>query len=133
MPLVIAGLALLVIYLAVKSPDPNQASNSEPLGPNQSVPMLGSVGNPSPAMSGGSRMISQLQRTAMSVNAALTGATKATFAPVQSAVFNARAGTLNPPTQTVAEMSKTLMTQAPTALPLSLSRTTGSAGGTIKI
>jgi hypothetical protein len=117
MMLLIAGAALLVVYLAVKSPDVNTAENREKLPPNDNLPMLGNVGNPSPAMSNGAPVASQVYRTAMAVNAGLVGNESAKFtATGKVRALNAKPGIFRPPTQTVAEMGKTLMTQAPPSL-----------------
>jgi hypothetical protein len=117
MVLLIAGAALLVVYLAVKSPDINTAENREKLPPNDNVPMLGSVGNPSPAMSNGAPVASQIYRTAMSVNAGLVGNGQGKFTAAGNVrQLNASPGIFRTPTQTVAEMGKTLMTQAPPTL-----------------
>lgn len=116
MMLLIAGLALVVVYLAVKSPDPNMA-DKQSLPPNDNVPALGAVGNPSPAMSKGAPVASQTYRTAMTVNAATVGSAASKFTAGGSVkVFNSAPGTLKPPSQTVAEMGKALMTQAPPTL-----------------
>lgn len=114
MLVLIAVVGLAVVYLAVKSPDVNTNPNKETLPPNDNVPMLGNVGNPSPAMSGGSPVASQVFRTKMMVNYGLvgTGAGKFTAAGNVRA-FNSAPGTLSTPSQTVSEMGKTLMTQQP--------------------
>lgn len=129
----IALLALGVVYLAVRSPDPNQGPNSENPGPNQNVPMLGNVGNPSPAMSGGTPVASQVFRTAMSVNAGIvTDDLRKVSASFNVRQLAAPIGTFQPPSQTVSEMGKTLMTQAPQPL-ASVWRGTPPASPLIKI
>lgn len=129
MVVLIAIVGLAVVYLAVKSPDPNVGSNKEALPPNDNVPMLGNVGNPSPAMSNGRPVASQIYRTAMSVNAGLVGngASKFTAAGFVRQL-NVAPGTLQTPSQTVAEQSKTLMTQAPPSL-VSEGQTRGTGFG----
>jgi hypothetical protein len=112
MVVLIAVLALGVVYLAVKSPDPNQA-NKETLQPNNNVPMLGTVGNPSPAMSGGSPVASQVYRTALAVNSSIVGDIGLKLSAGTSVKQLASpAGTFVPTSTTVAEMGKMLMTQA---------------------
>lgn len=117
MVILIAGVLLAVVYLAVKSPDVNKAPNAEGLPPNDNVPALGSVGNPSPAMSNGAKVASQIGRMTMAVNAGIVGSADRKFT-ASGAVnqFNSAPGTFRPPTQTVAEMGKALMTQAPPTL-----------------
>jgi hypothetical protein len=115
MLILIALVGLGVVYLAMKSPDVNLTK--EGLPPNDNIPMLGTVGNPSPAMSNGTPVASQVYRTAMAVNAGLVGTAAAKFTALGSVrTFNAAPGVFRPPTQTVAEMGKTLMTQAPAQL-----------------
>ncbi len=109
MVVLIAFLALGVVYLAVKSPDVNTGPNTQDPGPNVNVPPIGAVGNPSPAMSGGSPVASQTYRTAMSVNAGLVGNDLRKVTANLSALASPL-GTFRPPTQTVAEASKSLMT-----------------------
>lgn len=117
MLLLVAGAALVVVYLAVKSPDINTAENREKLPPNDNLPMLGNVGNPSPAMSNGTPVASQVFRTAMTVNAGLVGNAAGKFTAAGDVrAFNSKSGTFRPPSQTVAEMGKALMTQAPPTL-----------------
>ena len=115
MVIAIALLGLAVVWLAVKSPDKNDDKQALPV--NDNVPMLGNVGNPSPAMSNGSPVASQVYRTAMSANAGLVGEASAKFtARGNVRTLNASPGVFRPSSQTVAEMGKTLMTQAPPAL-----------------
>ena len=116
MPLLIAGVALFVIYLAIKSPDMNSKQTTLP--PNSDVPMLGSVGNISPAMGNGAPALSKPFRTAMTVNAGLVGGQRQPYGSQPSPVLGQNQ-LFQQVTQTVAEMSKTLMTQAPAALPTS--------------
>lgn len=114
MVVLIAVIGLAVVYLAVKSPDPNTAPNKETLPPNDNIPMLGTVGNPSPAMSGGSPVASEVFRTKMTVNAGLVGTAFSKFTAAGNIrQLNAAPGVFHPPTQTVSEMGKTLMTQQP--------------------
>jgi len=109
MVVLIAVLALGVVYLAVKSPDPNQA-NKETLQPNNNVPMLGNVGNPSPAMSGGSPVASQVYRTALTVNSSIVGDIGLKLSAGTSVKQLASpSGTFTAPAQTVAEMGRSLM------------------------
>ena len=133
--LLIAGAALLVVYLAVKSPDINTAENREKLPPNDNLPMLGNVGNPSPAMSNGAPVASQVYRTAMSVNAGLVGNGDRKFTAAGNVrQLNAGKGVFAPPTQTVAEMGKTLMTQAaPSLASVSNNPRSGKLGAPIKL
>ena len=115
MVLLIAVIGLAVVYLAVKSPDPNNQTQGLP--PNDNVPMLGNVGNPSPAMSNGAPVASQVYRTAMLSNAGLVGTAAGKFTAAGNVrTLNVKPGVFRPPTQTVAEMGKALMTQAPPAL-----------------
>lgn len=134
MLLLIAGAALVVVYLAVKSPDVNTADNREKLPPNDNLPMLGNVGNPSPAMSNGAPVASQVYRTAMSVNAGLVGNGDRKFTAAGNVrQLNASKGTFSTPTQTVAEMGKTLMTQSPPSLASVTSSRPQAAGPRIKL
>jgi hypothetical protein len=115
MVILIAVVGLAVVYLAMKSPDVNLTK--EALPPNDNIPMLGAVGNPSPAMSNGTPVASQVFRTKMQVNAGLVGTAAGKFTALGNVrTFNATPGVFRPPTQTVAEMGKTLMTQAPAQL-----------------
>ena len=127
MLVLIALVGLGVVYLAMKSPDVNLTK--EALPPNDNLPMLGSVGNPSPAMSNGTPVASQTWRTAMAVNAGLVGTAAGKFTALGNVrTFNATPGVFRPPTQTVAEMGKTLMTQAPQTLVLPQNLPSGGMG-----
>lgn len=129
---VVVGLLLLgVVFLAVKSPDVNTNTQSQVLPPNENKPATGAVGNPSPAMANGAPSMSSAFRLAMGVNAGLVGDDERKFTAAGFVnPFNVRPGTFAPPTQTISEMGKALMTQAPPSL---VAEPTGVPPGGYKI